>query len=263
MKTSLFFFVITISFAISFAQQPLNALRGNQEIGVDEKLGNTIPLDLKFTNENDKVVSLRSIIRKPTILSLVYFDCPSVCSPLLDGVSDVMEKTVAQLGKDYQVITVSFNYKDTPEKARQKKGNFMGRHSKDNAPYWNYLTGDSASIHNLAQSVGFKFKRSGQDFLHPAVIMVLSPTGKITRYLYGINFVPADVNLAIADAQKGEIKQSVNKVLLFCYTYNAEENKYVLSASKIAGISAGLIFLIVATSLVMAARKKRKHITAH
>lgn len=257
------FVLMLLSILVSiraFPQAKLNALQADPDVGVVERLGNTIPMDLRFTNENNAVVALKDVIKKPTLLTLVYFDCPGVCSPMLDGVSDVIDKTVAQIGKDYQVVTVSFNFKDTPEKALEKKNNFLKNHSKENAKYWTYLTGDSTSIYSLADAVGFKFKRSGNDFIHPAVIMFLSPAGKITRYLYGINFNPAEINTAIADAGAGNVKQSINKILTFCYTYNPQENKYVLSATKIAGISAIFVFLVVGASIVVAIRRRRREL---
>jgi protein SCO1/2 len=226
------------------------------EVGVLEHLGDTIPLDLTFFNEVNKPVKLREIITKPTILTLVYFDCPGLCSPLLDGVSDVIEKMGLELGKDFQVVTVSFNYNDTPGKAIQKKQNFLRRHSKAHAQYWYYLTGDSSNIYPLVNAVGFKFKRAGNDYIHPGVITILSPGGKITRYLYGITFLPFDVKMALIEARKGEVRPTINRVLEYCFAYDPEGRKYTLQVTKISATV--IIFFAVIFFLVLIIRTGRK-----
>jgi len=229
---------------------------GKVEVGVEEHLGDTIPLNLTFYNEINQPVTLREIIKRPTILSLVYFDCPGICSPLLDGVSDVIEHMGMELGKDYQVLTVSFNYKDTPDKAIDKKKIFLRRYSKTHAEYWNYLTGDSANIYPLVNAVGFKFKRAGNDFIHPAVITILSPAGKITRYLYGITFLPFDVKMALIEARKGETRPTINRVLEYCFAYDPAGRKYTLQVTKISATV--IIFFSVILFLVLVIRQGSK-----
>ena len=148
------------------------------EIGIVEKLGQTIPLDLKFFNEKNDTVTLGSLINKPTILSFVYFDCPGLCSPLLDGIADVVSKTELILGKDYDIITISFNTKDTPEKATQKKLNFVQKIKENQRGSWTYLTGELENIQKITEAVGFRYKPTGVDFAHPSTIIILSPQGK-------------------------------------------------------------------------------------
>jgi protein SCO1/2 len=232
------------------------------EVGVVEHLGETIPLDIKFTNDSGKEVILKQLINKPTILTLVYFDCPGLCSPLLDGVSDVIEKTDMELGKEYQVLTVSFNFNDTPARAIEKKKNFLRVHSKVHAKDWIYLTGDSSNIYRLSNAVGFKFKKVGVDYIHPAVITILSPTGKITRYLYGTHFLPFDLKMAIIEAQQGLERPTINRVLEFCFNYDPEGKKYVLDVTKITGtIILFFSLLLLAILLIKGRRKKKKTIT--
>ncbi len=258
MKSIILFAFLFLSVQV-FSQKNTRQAIVNSDIGVFEHLNDTIPLSLKFRNEKDSLVSLQSLVNKPTVLSFVYFDCPGLCSPLLDGISESIEKSDLELGKDYQVITVSFNMHDTPEKARQKKETFLHRHSKSHAASWIYLTGDSSSIYKLSDAVGFKFRRSGKDFIHPAVIMVLSPKGKITRYLYGISFPVLDYKLAILEAQKGLSRPTVNRVLSFCYAYDPAGKKYVLNITKIAGISIALLFLLIIIAFGwVVVRKNRK-----
>jgi protein SCO1/2 len=239
-------------------------LEEDLEVGVVEHLDDTIPLDLTFLNEDNKPVTLRQLINKPTILTLVYFDCPGLCSPLLEGVSDVIEKMDMTLGKEYQVVTVSFNYKDDPEKAVEKKKNFLRKHSKENSKDWIYLTGDSASISALVKAVGFKYKAAGNDFIHPGVITILSPSGKITRYLFGVSFLPFDVKLALIEAQKGLSRPTINRMLEYCFSYDPEGRKYTLQVTKISATI--IIFLAVVMLIVLlirSGRKKRKQKKDH
>jgi protein SCO1 len=245
---------ILFSFQVAAVAQPNQTSK--QEVGIDEHLGDTLPQNLMFINEKNDTVSLRQIIDKPTVLTLVYFDCPGLCSPLLDGVSDVIEKCDMELGKDYQVLTISFNYKDTPEKAAQKKQTFLRRHSKSKSFAWIYMTGDSSNINKIADAVGFRFKKAGVDFIHPAAIMVLSPKGVITRYLYGISFLPFDFKMAIVEAGKGLPRPTISKVLEFCFAYDPQGKRYALEVTRVVGIIILFFSLILLISLILRPRKK-------
>lgn len=227
------------------------------EIGVVEHLGDTIPLDLVFNNEKGENVSLREIINKPTILTLVYFDCPGLCSPILDGVSEVIEKMDLELGKDYQVLTISFNTQDTPERAVEKKQNFLRKHSSEHASNWIYLTGDSANIARIVDAVGFKYKKAGNDWIHAAVITILSPNGLITRYLYGTSFLPFDVKMAIVEAQKGIPRPTINRLLEFCYNYDPSGRRYVLDVTKVSATIILFIALIILLTMMFKRRAKK------
>jgi protein SCO1/2 len=228
------------------------------EVGIVEKLGETIALDLQFLNEANELVSLGEIIDKPTILSFVYFDCPGLCSPLLEGISEVVEKLDMNLGTDYQVVTISFNTKDTPEKAIIKKNNFVTRIGEENRKHWIYLTGEQENIQGITESVGFKYMPQGLDFAHPSAIILLSPEGKITRYLYGINFLPFDVKMAIIEAQQGIARPTINRILEYCFAYDPNGRTYTLQVTRIVG---GLMIFILGLGfivLVIRGRKKAK-----
>jgi protein SCO1/2 len=168
-----------------------------------------------------------------------------------------MEKIDLELGKDYDVLTVSFNTKDTPEKAVEKKQNFLRKRSKDKAEYWRYLTGDSAGIETLLNAVGFKAKKTGNDWIHAAVIVVVSPQGKITRYLYGTRFLPFDVKMAILEAQKGIPRPTINRVLEFCFNYDPSGRRYVLDVTKVSGIIILFIAVVILVTLIIRSRAKR------
>ncbi len=223
-----------------------------QEVGVDEKLGQTIPLDLVLKGEDGQPVTLRSLVDKPTILTMNYFRCAGICTPQLNGLAEVLNKVDAQPGKDFQVITVSFDDRDTPEMAAQKRTNYLGEMTR---PFpsgaWRFLTGDAATTKALADSVGFKYKRVGDDFIHAGAIMILSPQGKVTRYMYGITYLPADLQMALQEAARGEAHPSINKLLSFCFSYDPQGRKYVLNFTKLSmaiTLLGAVIFLLVLVS---------------
>jgi protein SCO1/2 len=252
LKKIFFFLLLVISAKFSFAQYT----KDNIDIGIIEKLGDTIPLNLTFLNENNDTVSLGELINKPTILSFVYFDCPGLCSPLLNGVSDVVNKLDMELGKDYQIITISFNTKDTPEKAVIKKQNFVQKISKEHRSDWIYLTGEQKNIDAITEAVGFRFQAQGLDFAHPSAIIMLSPRGKITRYLYGLTFLPFDVKMAVVEAQKGLARPTINKILEYCFAYDPASRTYALQITRIVGGFILAIVLIIFTTLLFKGRKK-------
>jgi protein SCO1 len=250
-------FLITITINLNGQEMVRSGLfKQEPEIGIVEKLGDTIPMDLWFLNENSDTVTLRQIIDKPTILFFVYFDCPNLCSPLMDGVADVVSKLDLTLGTDYQIITISFNTKDTPEKAREKKVNFVQKISKENQKHWIYLTGIQENIDKITSAIGFKYKSQGLDFAHASAIYVLSPQGKITRYLYGLTFLPFDVKMAIIEAQKGIARPTINKILEYCFAYNPTSHTYTLQVTRIVGSLILFIALVVFVILLLKKRKK-------
>ena len=240
-----------ITFYIIGLSQPFT-----NEVGIDEHLNDTVPLKLTFLNEQNQIITLGQLIDKPTVLSFVYFDCPGLCSPLQEGISDLIDKSDLELGKDYNVITISFNFRDTPEKAVQKKANFTAKFSKEKAANWHYLTSDSATIVKILNSVGYKIKIAGVDYIHPSAIIMLSPKGKITRYLYGLTFLPFDLKMSVIEAQKGISQPTINRVLQFCYTYEPEGRRYSLEITKLAGIFMLIIVAALFTILMMKRKKK-------
>jgi protein SCO1/2 len=226
------------------------------QIGINEKLGKTVPLDLKFVNEKNDTVSLGQLIDRPTILTLVYFDCPGICTPLLEGVSEVIEEMDMEVGKDYKVISISFNPNDNSTKAVSKKSDIVCDKCKAKNENWTYLTGDSAAINRILTSVGFSIKRVGNDFLHPGAIMVLSPKGVITRYLYGIKFMPLDLKLALIEAQDGLARPTVHRVLQFCYSYDPVGKRYGLEITKLLGTF--ILILVVFTFIILFFYSRKK-----
>lgn len=215
----------------------------SDDVGIEEKLGQFVPDSLIFKDEQGTSVNLKSLITKPTILSFVYYRCPGICNPLLSGLVDVLDKVRLEPGKDFNVLTISFDETDTSVTGSEKKKNYMAGFSR-NFPEnsWRFLTGDKANIAALTSATGFKFKKQGNDFLHTGVIMFLSPDGKIVRYIYGITFLPFDVKMALTEAAEGRIGSTVSRVLLYCFSYDPDGRKYVFNITRVAGI--GILFLL-------------------
>lgn len=242
----------------------MNPLNGQEfdpdqlEIGVIERLDEYLPLSAQFLNEAGDTVTLGELIDKPTILSLVYFDCPAGCSPMLTEIGNTISKIDLKLGVDYQLITISFNTTDTPEKARTKKENFVLNISGENRGHWYYLTGWQESIDQVTEAVGYRYKPQGFDFAHPNVIMMISPTGKITRYLYGLTYLPFDVKMAIIEAQSEQSRPAVNRILDFCFSYNPSSQTYTLQITRIVG--AIIIFFAVLVFITLLIKGRRKTI---
>ena len=228
----------------------------NDEVGVVEKLGQRVPLDLVFQDEDGKPVTLAGIVDKPTLLTLNYFRCAGICSPLLNGIAEVANRTNAVPGKDFQVLTVSFDDRDTPEIAARKRANYLQQMTRPFPPgAWRFLTGESAASKALATAVGFNWKRVGDDFVHAGVAIFLSPTGVVTRYLYGTTFLPADIELAASEAARGEARPSITKWLKFCFNYDPEGRRYVVNFTRVGATITISLAAVFALILVVKGRK--------
>jgi len=229
-----------------------------QEVGIDEKLGTTLPLDLVLKAEDGTPVTLRQLIDKPTILTLNYFRCAGICTPQLNGVVEVLNRTQAAPGQDFQVITISFDERDEPEVAAQKRTNYLGELTRPFPPAaWRFLTGPGATTRAVADAVGFKYKKVGEDFVHAAAIIFISPQGKVTRYMYGVTYLPADLQLAAQEAARGEAQPTINKFLKFCFSYDPAGRKYVLNTTSVGATVIILAALVFVVTLVRRGRKSK------
>jgi len=228
------------------------------EIGVEEKLNNYIPLDAYLFNIDGDTVYLRDIYDKPTIINFVYYRCPGICSPLMDGLAEVIDKSDLVIGEDYQAITISFDPRESAMLAERKKNNYQNlMEKKDQAAIgWTFYTGDSANIAKLTDAVGFRYKAVGNDFIHSATLVITSPEGKITRYMNGIYFLPFELKMSIIDANEGKAGPTVNKVLQYCYSFDPEGQEYVLNITKVAGTIIVFMGLVIFLILVFTRKKK-------
>ena len=255
----IFLFIIS---QISFSQNNPLKNEASEEIGIIEHLDEYIPDDIIFHNFDSTEINLKSLIDKPTVISFVYYTCPGLCSPLLNGLAEVIDRSDLVLGEDYQVITISIEPNDLTEVGKGKKRNLIAsmENNKDfvNQDAWIWIKGDQKNITKATDAFGFKYKKDGKDYIHAAAIMVVSPKAKITRYLHGTYFLPFDLKMAVSEAQEEKSGPTVSKVLKFCFSYDAEGKKYVFNITKISGIiilSAALIFLLV---LILKKPKKIK-----
>lgn len=231
----------------------------DSEVGVDEHLGLQIPLELTFLDEEGRPIALGSLIDRPTILTLVYYRCPSICTPLLNGLVDVLERTDLVPGRDYRIVTISFDETETPDLAARKRMNFLKAFHEPFPPeHWRFLCGDKASIDAIADAVGFRFKRTGVDFIHPGVLTILTSQGKVARYLHGITFLPFDVKMALLEASQGRSGPTINRALLYCYSYDPDGKRYVFNVLRVAGTLIMAFAAIFVLWLVITTRRSRR-----
>jgi len=229
-------------------------------IGITEKLENYIPGDIQLYDESGKSVELKSLINKPTIVTFVFYRCTGICTPLLNEITKLVDKMDLELGKDYQILTISFDFRERPEMASEKRDNYLSEIKKTvNAAGWRFLTGDSININRLTDSMGFYYEQNGEDWIHPTALIAVSPDGKITRYLYGIHQLPLDVKLAIIEASQGHSEPAISKVLNMCYSYDPEGKHYVFNFVRVGGvIIIGLVALFVAVFIIIPKKKKER-----
>ena len=252
---------IWIVFIFASALLSINKLiaqpRQDNGVGITEHLEDTIPMNLTFFNENGELVKLGNYINKPTVLSFVYFDCPGLCNPLLDGLNDVVGKIDMELGVHFDVVTISFNPGDSYLKAVDKKNTFSTSVNETNSMYWNYLVGDDTNVNSILDAVGIRVKKMGVDYLHPSAILLVSPEGKITRYLYGTDFLPFDLKMAITEASQGISRPTISKVLQYCFSYDPEGRKYKLQITKVAATI--IIFFALLLLIILMLKPKKNN----
>ena len=227
------------------------------DVGVDEKLGQSVPLDLMLVDEQGDRVSLRDLLDRPVLLTLNYFRCAGLCTPLLNGVTEMLQHTDQVPGKDFKVLTVSFDPRDNAELADLKKQNYIKQLGPAFPPSaWRFLTGDPVTTKRLADAVGFRFAKRGDDYVHAGVVMVLSPKGSITRYLYGVTFLPFDVKMAVTEASQGRTGPTIARFLKFCYSYDPAGRRYFLDITRLSALFT--VALAAAFGIAVAVHRKRR-----
>lgn len=263
-KIFILFLITVAGICTANAQSVMNPSAGDDdvEIGIVEHLDSYLPDSISLTNEAGEKVWLADLIDKPTIINFVYFRCPGICSPLMEGVADVMDRSDLVPGKDYQVLTISFDPSETIDLGIRKKGNYlnlMNNQAKveEAKTGWKFFVSDSASIVRATKATGFKYKRNGNDFLHAASLTVVSPEGKITRYLNGLTFLPFEWKMAIVEASKGQSGPTINKVLRFCFSYDPVGQTYVFNVTKISATLILFFALILLMYLVLKPKKSK------
>jgi len=258
--------LIAISVVPSRAQQ-LTTPPILREVSIAQKLNSRISPEILFRDETGKPVRLGDFFRrKPIVLSLVYFDCPALCTEVLNAELHTMKAMSIDLGKDFDAVTVSFEPKDTPELARAKRDVYAGQYGRPGAAEnWHFLTGEQPSIGALTQAVGFHYAydSANRQYAHAAAIMVLTPDGRISRYFYGVQFPARDVRLGLIEASEGKTGTITDHALLFCYQYDPETGKYGLVVMNIVRAGGGLTLLALGIFMfVMFRRDRRNHIAS-
>ncbi len=240
------------------------ARAAGEEAGIEEKLGAQAALDAALRDEEGNEVTLGQLIDRPTILTLNYFTCTSLCTPLLNGVADALNRIGGEPGRDFRVVTLSFDPKDTPEVARQKRINYLKEMKRPFPPEaWRFLTGSAEATKSVTDSVGFHFSPGPGGFAHPGALIVLTPRGRVSRYIYGVTFVPADLQMAVQEASKEQVRPTVARILSFCYSYDPAGRRYVLDVTRAAGaatlaFAGGFVIFLFATGRSRKGKTKEK-----
>jgi len=221
-------------------------------IGIEEKLGRQIDLDLTFTNEKGYQVPLRSFFKKdkPVILNLVYYACPMLCNLVLNGQTQVLREIPWTPGEEYEIVTISIDPTEMFDLAVRKKQMYLESYGKP-APGWHFLTDYQGNVKRLASQVGFNYRwdDSSKQFAHAAAITFLTPEGKVSRYLYGIRFKQRDVRLALTEASESKLGITIDKILLFCFHYDPAARSYVIFARNLMKVGGALTVFILAAIL--------------
>jgi protein SCO1/2 len=236
---------------------------GLQHVGIEQNLNEQIPPDLMFTDASGRQVRIGDYFGKmPIILNLVYFTCPMLCGEELNGLESALRVLKFDIGKEFDVITVSFDPKDTPAAAEKKKAEILKRYNRAGADEgWHFLVGNQEAIDRISKASGFEFEydTKTQQFAHSTAIMVLTPQGKIAQYYYGIDYPPKDLRLALVDASQEKIGNVVDEVLLYCYHYDPSKGKYSATIVRILRLAGIATLLCLGTLFIVLFRRGPNH----
>ena len=245
-----FILFLVISFNAILAQDD------HVEIGIDEKLGDFLPLETVFTNSEGKAIILDDAINKPVLLAFVYYECPGICNTTLTELAWVIDRVDLEPGKDFEVVTISIDHDETFKIAKNTKENyFTALQRKFPKDSWKFLVGDSLAVNSVTKSAGYYFKKYGDEYRHPGGLITISPKGKISRYIFGSQFNQFDVKMALLDAQAGKTSPTVAKMLQFCFSYDPEGRGYTLNITRIVG--SVMLLAVLGFALFLVFKKKK------
>lgn len=234
-----------------------------RDVTIEQKPGAQLPLDATFEDENGKAVRLSDYFGKgrPVVLQLGYFDCPMLCGYISRGMVDVFQRQSFKIGRDYDVISLSFDPTETRQLAFLKKKNYIAEYGRaDEADGWHFLVGDSANIRKVTDAVGFQYRwiESAQQYSHPAALIVLTPEGKVSRYLFGVQFDPRTFRLSLVEASDGKIGGIVDDFILTCFQFDGQTGKYALAAVGLMRVGAVLAVLVLGLALLVMFRREMR-----
>jgi protein SCO1/2 len=232
-----------------------------RDVGFDQRLGEQVPLDAPFRDETGRTVTLRDYLGdKPVLLVPAYYECPMLCTLVLNGVVSALRALPFDIGREFRVVTVSFNPNETSELAAAKKANYLTQYRRPGADAgWHFLVGDDSSIRPLLASIGFRYAwdEAAKQYAHASGIVVLTPAGRVSHYFYGVEFPPRDLRLAFVEASKERIGSMVDQLLLFCFHYDPATGRYsqvALNAVRLGGV---LTMMALGTFLFVMLRRDR------
>jgi len=255
----LLFAFVTVSAQTSNANSEIDILK---EVSIEQRLNEQIPLDLNFLDATGRRVQLRDYFgEKPVILSLVYYECPMLCSMILNGLLRSLNTLSFDVGDEFNIITVSFDPKETTKLAMGKKKSYMSKYGRlDAEKGWHFLTGDESSIQQLTEAVGFNYKYDPEtnQFVHASGMMVLTPQGKLSRYFYGVEYSTKDLKFGLMEAANDKIGSVVDQLLLYCYHYDPVTGKYGMVIMNVIRIFSTATVLVLAAFMVVMFRRDRK-----
>jgi protein SCO1/2 len=233
-----------------------------REVGYEQHLGQPVPLDIVLRDEAGAPLRLgEALAGKPAVLSLVYYECPMLCTLTLNGLVGALKALPFEPGRDFSLVTVSFDDRERPEQAQRRKQAYLARYQHPSASAsWHFLTGDKAALRRLTDAVGFRYawdERTKQ-FAHPAGIVVLTPDGRIARYLFGVEYAPKDLRLGLVEAGQGRIGSPVDRLLLYCYEYDPARGGYGAVVMRIVRLAGLATLLCVGGFVTVALRRERR-----
>ncbi len=234
-----------------------------KDVGIEQRLNQQIPLNLQFRDEAGNQVRLGQYFGQgPVILNFVYFHCPMLCGQVLQGLTGALRAIGYTAGRDFTVLTVSFDPHETPEMAAAKRKTVLATYGRPEAEKgWHFLTGSAASVAALTQAAGFQYQYNAQEnqYAHPTAIVMLTPAGKIAQYHYGIDYAPRDLRLGLVEASQGQIGTLTDEALLYCYRYNPQTGTYSAIISRVLRISGAVWLAMIGAFLVVMFRMEPKN----
>ena len=233
-----------------------------QSVRFDQRLNERVPLDLPFRDEDGRTVRLGEYFgQRPVVLAFVYYECPMLCTQVLNGLTSTLTALDERVGRDFDVVTVSFDPRETPVLASAKKKAYLDRYGREGAgDGWHFLTGDEASIAALTKAAGFSYQwdTQSQQFAHASGIVVLTPEGRLARYFFGIEYAPRDVKFALMESSEGRIGTLADKLLLYCYHYDPATGSYALMALNAVRLGGMVTVVTLVGFVMMAIRRDRR-----
>lgn len=273
-RFALFVVILGLAIASQAGADPTPSAQGGApeltDVGLDEHLDGQVPLDAIFRDENGKQVRFGEYVdgKRPILLVLAYHSCSTLCPFVQNGALEALKGTTWTIGREFEVVTLSIDPRDTPKAALEKKNAMVGSYAREGASKgWHFLVGDDQNAHRVADAVGWKYHKVAEtgEYAHPTAVMLLKPNGRVARYLYGIDIPAADMRIGLLEASEGKSITTAERILLYCYHYDPNGRKYSLLATHVMQVGGGLTLLLITVfvgGMWMRERRKRRSTAA-